>query len=99
MAILPISEKYNENAENILNLLNNYDIRGFVDDRNEKIGRKIRDAEVSKVPFMLVLGEKEIETGMLSVRKHGAGDLGTFSIKDFAEIINNDIKKDLVVNN
>ena len=99
VAILPISEKYNENAENILNLLNNYDIRGFVDDRNEKIGRKIRDAEVSKVPFMLVLGEKEIETGMLSVRKHGAGDLGTFSIKDFAEIINNDIKKDLVVNN
>ncbi|MGE0562815.1 MAG: threonine--tRNA ligase [Flavobacteriales bacterium] len=99
VAILPISEKYNENAENILNLLNNYDIRGFVDDRNEKIGRKIRDAEVTKVPFMLVLGEKEVETGMLSVRKHGAGDLGTFSIKEFAEIINNEIKKDLVVNN
>ncbi len=99
VAILPISEKYNENAENILNLLNNYDIRGFVDDRNEKIGRKIRDAEVTKVPFMLVLGEKEVETEMLSVRKHGAGDLGTFSIKDFAEIINNEIKKDLVVNN
>lgn len=99
VAVLPISEKYNENAENILNLLNNYDIRGFVDDRNEKIGRKIRDAEMQKVPFMLILGEKEVETEMLSVRKHGEGDLGSFSVKDFADIINNEIKKDLVVNN
>lgn len=99
VAILPISEKYNEKAENLLSLLNNYDIRGFVDDRNEKVGRKIRDTELKKVPFMLVLGEKEAESNEVSVRKHGVGDLGTFSIEDFANIINEEIKKDLVVNN
>lgn len=98
VAILPISEKYNEKAENLLNLLNNYDIRGFVDERNEKVGRKIRDTELKKVPFMLILGEKEAESNQVSVRKHGVGDLGTFSIEEFANIINEDIKKDLVVN-
>jgi threonyl-tRNA synthetase len=97
VAILPISEKYNEKAENLLNLLNNYDIRGFVDDRNEKVGRKIRDTEMKKVPFMLILGEKEAESNLVSVRKHGVGDLGTFSVEEFANIINDEIKKDLVV--
>jgi threonyl-tRNA synthetase len=92
VAILPISEKYNENAQNILNSLNNYDIRGFVDDRNEKVGRKIRDAEVKKVPFMLIIGEKEVETNSLSVRKHGEGDLGTFTDKEFADLINKEIE-------
>ena len=92
VAILPISEKYNENAQNILNSLNNYDIRGFVDDRNEKVGRKIRDAEVKKVPYMLILGEKEVESGMLSVRKHGEGDLGEFTNEAFAELINKEIE-------
>ncbi len=92
VAILPISEKYNENAQNILNSLNNYDIRGFVDDRNEKVGRKIRDAEVKKVPYMLIIGEKEVETNSLSVRKHGEGDLGTFTDKEFADIINKEIE-------
>jgi threonyl-tRNA synthetase len=99
VAILPISEKYNEKAENLLSLLNNYDIRGFVDDRNEKVGRKIRDTEMKKVPFMLILGEKEAESNLVSVRKHGVGDLGTFSVEEFANIINDEIKKDLVVNN
>jgi threonyl-tRNA synthetase len=98
VAILPISEKYNEKAENLLSLLNNYDIRGFVDDRNEKVGRKIRDTEMKKVPFMLILGEKEAESNLVSVRKHGVGDLGTFSVEEFANIINDEIKKDLVVN-
>lgn len=98
VAILPISEKYNENAEKLLNLLNNYEIRGFVDDRNEKIGRKIRDTELKKVPFMLVLGEKEVENNTVSVRKHGEGDMGTFKIEEFANIINEEIKKDLVNN-
>lgn len=98
VAILPISEKFNEKAENLLSLLNNYDIRGFIDDRNEKVGRKIRDTELKKVPFMLILGEKEAESNQVSVRKHGVGDLGTFSIEEFANIINEDIKKDLVVN-
>ena len=96
VTILPVSEKFNENAQNILNLLNNYDIRGFVDDRNEKVGRKIRDAELSKVPFMLIIGEKEVESKMLSVRKHGVGDLGEFSIEDFANTINEEIKTDLI---
>jgi len=99
VSILPVSEKFNENAQNILNLLNNYDIRGFVDDRNEKVGRKIRDAEVSKVPFMLIIGEKEVENNNVSVRKHGVGDLGEFSVKEFANIINEEIKTDLVTNN
>jgi threonyl-tRNA synthetase len=99
VAILPVSEKYNENAQNILNLLNNYDIRGFVDDRNEKVGRKIRDAEVNKIPFMLIIGEKEAESNIVSVRKHGEGDIGEFSIEEFANIINNEVKKDLNSNN
>lgn len=99
VAILPVSEKYNENAQNILKLLNNYDIRGFVDERNEKVGRKIRDAEVGKVPFMLIIGEKEAETNIVSVRKHGEGDIGEFSIEEFANIINNEVEKDLNSNN
>ena len=92
---MPVSEKYNENAQNILKLLNYYDIRGFVDERNEKVGRKIRDAEVGKVPFMLIIGEKEAETNIVSVRKHGEGDIGEFSIEEFANIINDEVKKDL----
>jgi len=93
VAILPISENYNESAQNILNSLNNYDIRGFVDERNETIGRKIRDAEVSKVPYMLIIGEKEVDSGKLSVRKHGEGDIGIFTEKEFADLINDIIKK------
>ncbi|MBL1233315.1 MAG: threonine--tRNA ligase [Flavobacteriales bacterium] len=93
VAILPISEKFNENAKNISELLNNYDIRSFVDDRNEKVGRKIRDAEVKKIPFMILLGEKEIESNQLSIRKHGEGDLGTFSTEAFVKLINDEINK------
>jgi len=92
VAILPVSEKFNESSQNILNSLNNYDIRGFVDSRNEKVGRKIRDAEVKKVPFMLIIGEQEINSNSLSVRKHGEGDIGTFSIEEFANLINEEIK-------
>lgn len=93
MAILPISEKYNDYAKNILQSLNNLDIRGFVDERNEKIGKKIRDTEMSKVPFMLIVGEKEAAENIVSVRKQGTGDLGGMSIEAFAEIINNEIKE------
>lgn len=93
VAILSISEKYNENAKNISELLNNYDIRSFVDDRNEKVGRKIRDAEVKKTPFMILLGEKEIENNQLSIRKHGEGDLGSFTLEAFVELINTEINK------
>lgn len=92
IAVLPISEKYNEEAKNVLSLLNNYDIRGFVDERNEKIGKKIRDTELKKIPFMLLIGEKEIAENTVSVRKQGEGDLGSFSIEAFAELM----KKELV---
>ena len=95
VAVLPVSEKYNESAKNILNSLNNYDIRGFVDERNEKVGRKIRDAEVKKTPFMLIIGEKEVESNSLSVRKHGEGDIGTFDTQGFADLINEEINNDL----
>ena len=91
VAILPLSEKYNEKCKGVLKLLNKSDIRGFVDDRNEKVGKKIRDAEVAKVPYMLVIGEKEIESGTLSVRKHGKGDQGVMEIKDFVALIEKEI--------
>ena len=89
--ILPISEKFNDYAHEVLNLLNNYDIRSLVDERNEKIGKKIRDAEVKKVPFMLIVGEKEQAEGLVSVRRHGEGDKGAFSPAAFAELINAEI--------
>jgi threonyl-tRNA synthetase len=93
IAILPISEKYNDYAKKVLELLKNYDIRGLVDDRNEKIGKKIRDTELQKVPYMLIVGEKEEAENQISVRKQGEGDLGSFSIEDFAKIINTEIEK------
>ena len=91
--ILPISEKYMNYSKNVLNLLNNYEIRTLIDDRNEKTGKKIRDAELQKIPYMLIVGEKEEADGTVSVRKQGQGDLGTFSIKDFADLINNEIRE------
>jgi len=97
-AILPISENYNEYAEKLSELLNNYDIRGFVDDRNEKVGKKIRDAEMKKIPFMLVVGEKEAEGNLVSVRQRGAGDLGSMDLDSFAEIIRKAIEEELSSN-
>ena len=93
--ILPISEKYQKYAEKVLDLLENSEIRALIDDRNEKTGRKIRDAEVSKIPFMVIVGEKEQEDGTVSVRKHGEGDLGTFSIEEFAKLIDTEVNKTL----
>ena len=89
--ILPISEKYADYAKNISYSLNNYDIRGLIDNRDEKIGKKIRDAEVKKIPFMLIVGEKESEDGLVSVRKHGEGDLGAMSMEAFADLIKKEI--------
>ncbi|NUM50371.1 MAG: threonine--tRNA ligase [Flavobacteriales bacterium] len=91
--LLPISEKFNEKAQELLNLLNNYDIRGLVDNRNEKIGKKIRDAELKKVPYMLIVGEKEAETNTLAVRKHGKGDMGVLTVEEFATMIKKEIKE------
>jgi threonyl-tRNA synthetase len=99
VAILPVSEKYNDYAQKLLNSLNNYDIRGFVDDRNEKVGKKIRDTEVKKVPYMIVIGEKEVESNTLALRKQGEGDLGTFDEKQFVELINNEIEAKLASTN
>jgi threonyl-tRNA synthetase len=98
MIILPISDKYNEYAEKVSDLLNNSDIRGFVDDRNEKIGKKIRDAELQKIPFMLVVGEKEAENGEIAVRQRGHGDLGSMSVESFTKIIESAIEKELATN-
>ncbi|MFD1258902.1 threonine--tRNA ligase [Mucilaginibacter terrae] len=83
--ILPISEKYEEYAKKLSQMLNNTDIRGLIDFRDEKIGRKIRDAEVKKIPYMLIVGEKEAAEGTVSVRKHGVGDLGSITIEDFKQ--------------
>lgn len=88
VAVLPISDKYQNYAESVLNYLKKYDIRGFVDGRAEKIGKKIRDAEVGKVPVMLVVGEKEEGESKVSVRRHGMGDVGSFSLQDFVAYFN-----------
>ena len=95
LIILPVSEKYTEYAEKVLSLLSDFDLRGEIDNRNEKIGRKIRDAEMQKVPFMLIIGEKEAEDGTVSVRRHGKGDLGVMKIEEFSNIINQEIKETL----
>jgi len=94
--ILPISEKYEKYTKKVLTLLENSEIRALVDDRNEKTGRKIRDAEVNKIPFMIIVGEKEEKDGTVSVRKHGEGDLGTFTIEDFISLIHTEVAKTLV---
>lgn len=97
VAILPISEKANEYAFQVKEILERYDVRAFIDDRNEKIGRKIRDNEVKHVPYMLVVGEKEAQNGEVNVRKQGADNLGNMKIDDFgkkiAEEVNNMINK------
>lgn len=95
LSILPVSEKFNDYAQEVSQVLKNYDIRALVDDRNEKIGRKIRDAEISKIPFMLIVGEQESETKTVSVRKQGEGDQGSMGIEAFASYIQDQISKEL----
>ena len=97
-AILPISDKFNAYAEKVSELLNNYDIRGFVDDRNEKIGKKIRDAEMKKTPFMLIVGEKEAENNEVSVRQRNVGDKGSISIDALIALIQQTIEDELASN-
>ena len=94
--ILPISDKYQIYTEKVLHLLEKSEIRALVDKRSEKTGRKIRDAEVSKIPFMLIVGEKEENEETVSVRKHGAGDIGTFSIEEFISLIKEEINKTVI---
>jgi threonyl-tRNA synthetase len=100
VAILPVSEKYNDYAENVLKLLNNYDIRGFVDDRNEKVGKKIRESELGKIPFMLIVGERDFDSNQVSVRQRGVedGDLGAMTVEAFAGLLNKAIEEELTHN-
>jgi threonyl-tRNA synthetase len=98
VAILPISEKHQEYAEKVLKVLKNSDIRAFIDDRSEKTGRKIRDNEIKKIPYMLIVGANEEEEGSVAVRKHGEGDLGSMKTEDFVTLIKEEIKKELEVN-
>ncbi len=93
--ILPISEKYLDYAKKVADILSNSEIRALIDERNEKTGKKIRDAELMKIPFMLIVGEKEELSDSVSVRKHGQGDLGTFSTIDFINMVKEEIRKQL----
>jgi len=93
--ILPISDKYQDYAKKVLTLLNNSEIRALFDDRNEKAGKKIRDAELMKIPFMLVVGEKEEKDGTVSVRRHGKGDLGPQKTDDFIRMVRQEMKDEL----
>jgi len=95
VAILPLSEKYNDYTKNVSSLLKKYDIRSLVDDRNEKIGKKIRDNELKKIPFMLIIGENEVSENVVSVRKQGEGDLGSMTIETFADLMNDLIESEL----
>lgn len=92
VAILPISEKFNDYAAKVQKYLKQFDIRALVDDRNEKIGRKIRDNEMKRIPYMLIVGEKEAENGEVSVRKQGAGDQGIMKFEDFAKKISEEVQ-------
>lgn len=92
VVILPISEKYNDYAEKVLNFLNNSDIRAVLDDRNEKIGKKIRDNELKRIPYLLIVGEKEAEEGKVAVRKQGEGDKGAMLQQDFVDFINEEVE-------
>ena len=82
-------------AKKVLAQLEDLDLRGSIDERNEKTGKKIRDAEVAKIPFMLIVGEKEQEEGTVSVRRHGEGDLGVMKSEEFATLVNNMVAKEL----
>lgn len=95
VAILPISEKFNDYAQELQKILEEKDVRAVVDDRNEKIGRKIRDTELKRIPYMLIIGEKEIGTNTVSVRKQGEGDKGTMNISDFASYINKEVESQM----
>lgn len=93
--VLPVSEKYNNFAKTVSNILNNYDIRTQIDDRNETIGKRIRESEMKRIPYLLIVGEKEEEAGMVAVRVQGEGDKGQMTIEAFAELVSDEVKKQL----
>ena len=93
--ILSISEKYEKYAEKVLHLLENDEIRAQIDNRNETMGKKIRDAEMRKIPYMIIVGENEEKENKVSVRQHGGEDLGTISVEEFSKIVDTEIKRTL----
>jgi threonyl-tRNA synthetase len=95
--ILPISEKFNDYAKKVCKILNNSDICTLLDERNEKIGKKIRDNELKRIPYLIIIGEKEAESGTISVRKQGEGDKGAMKIEEFARFIREEINKEIAV--
>ena len=95
--VLALSDKYNDYAKEVSNVLENHDIRALVDSRSEKVGRKIRDAELEKIPYMLIVGENEKSEGTVSVRKQGEGDVGTMTIKAFAERVRSEVAEMIAV--
>ena len=95
--ILPISEKFNEYAGKVLEILNNSDICTLIDERSEKIGKKIRDNELKRIPYLLIIGEKEVENGTIAVRKQGEGDKGSMKVDEFANFIQEEIKKEIAI--
>jgi len=95
VVVLPISEKYNDYAKSVSEFLNNSDIRTLIDDRNEKIGRKIRDNELKRIPYLLIVGEQESEGQLVSVRKQGDGDKGSMTLPEFADFIKAEVKDQL----
>ena len=95
VVVIPVSEKYHDYAQNVLNILNNSDIRTVIDERAEKVGRKIRDNELKRIPYLLVVGEQEVESKTLAVRRQGEGDLGKFGIEEFIEHVNTAVKEQL----
>ncbi|NTV83697.1 MAG: threonine--tRNA ligase, partial [Bacteroidales bacterium] len=95
VVVLPISEKYHDYAEKVLKFLNNYDIRTLIDTRNEKIGKKIRDNELKRIPYLLVVGEKEETDGTVAVRRQGEGDKGSMNLEEFKSFIIEEVKKQI----
>ncbi len=95
VSVLTLSEKYEKYGKKVLNLLENHEIRALVDNRNETIGKKIREAEMNKTPYMIIIGENEEQENKISVRQHGGNDLGTISVDEFSEIVKTEIKKTL----
>jgi len=95
--VLPISDKYHDYAEKVSNFLKNYDIRTLIDGRSEKIGKKIRDNELKRIPYLLIVGEKEQENGSVSVRRQGEGDRGEMGLEEFAQFMQAEVRKELEV--
>ena len=93
--VLPVSEKHENYAQKVLNSLENHEIRALIDNRNETVGKKIRETELKKVPFMLIVGESEEQANTISVRKHGGEDLGSISLDSFADLVKTEINSTL----